>query len=243
MWQASLGRQFPQERQRQPGQAALQALRPQEPCPRSVAATGSPPHALTHRTSPGSSKPVPSPQPLTSICGYHVSRVWSLATSCVYKQQAAGSRRPCFPSSDHHLKNIREVESQDRQPLRWALLPQDTPSCRPVGGRTVDSGRFHLRPLPVAAVCAGAGPLRSPHVPLGSPREGRPPALHLALPLTRGVATVLSAAHSSPSRTGLPLFSLLLLPHMQELSHVWFRAVFPTPASHPADCLQHSRNC
>ena len=58
-----------------------------------------------------------SPQPLTSTRGHHVSRIWSMATSRVYKQQAAGSRRPCFPSYDHHLKNIPEVESQDRRPL------------------------------------------------------------------------------------------------------------------------------
>ena len=58
-----------------------------------------------------------SPQPLTSTRGHHVSRIRSMATSHVYKQQAAGSRRPCFPSYDHHLQNIPEVESQDRRPL------------------------------------------------------------------------------------------------------------------------------
>lgn len=104
------------------------ALSPWGPCPRSAAATGhvelAPgglPSPRVHTQDPVQETENQCPEPPAP--DWHtwascMSRVWSLATSRVYKfTQAAGSRHPSFLTRDHHLKNFLEVESQDRQPL------------------------------------------------------------------------------------------------------------------------------
>lgn len=135
-----------------------QALSPWGPCPRSAAATGRvelapgglpSPCVHTQDTVQEAQNQCPEPSaPDRHTWAGRVSRVWSLATSRVYKfTHAAGSRRPCFLTCDHHLKDILEVESQDRWPLRWVFSLRTRPAapcCRQPGGWTHRGGLWQV---------------------------------------------------------------------------------------------------
>ena len=147
---------------------------------------GSPPHSLkcraesrklkTSTRSPQGPRPAPCRRLLRERrhVACHVCLVLGHFT-CAQIHTSTGSRCPRSPSCDLHLKNILDVESQGRRPLRWALLTQDPPTCPLVasslaGGHATEGRRW----VPVCGDypqgsperCRGHSLLR-PRAPLG----------------------------------------------------------------------------